>query len=295
MNLNIEQRYRVIFGGSNCFRILLVGVGGTGSALALALGGLMVHARQNGIHIDLTLVDDDRIENKNIGRQAFAPASSMHGGVHKCADLALRLNAAYGLDITAWPERYVADMGARWLGYSHTDTHLIIGCVDNYHGRREIAKTVAAYAGQVWAIDSGNAAFNGQILVGNVTSRTQVQLDKLGLCTALPSPYLQEPSLLLPEEKEQPHSCAELTLREEQSLMVNRMAATIVAQYVYNMSIRRQLTQMSTAFNLEPTVMTPTFITETAIAACFPSTAVEITDRELIATEPAITREDENE
>jgi len=287
MNLNIEQRYRVIFGDSNCFRILLVGVGGTGSALALALGSLMVHARQNGIHIDLTLVDDDRIENKNIGRQAFASASTMHsgayGGVHKCADLALRLNAAYGLDVTAWPERYVADMGARWMGYGHTDRHLIIGCVDNYHGRREIAKTVAAYAGQLWAIDSGNAAFNGQILVGNATSRGQIQLDKLGLCTALPSPYLQEPSLLLPEEKEQLHSCAELTLREEQSLMVNRMAATIVAQYVYNMSIRRQLTQMSTAFNLEPTVMTPTFITEKTIAAYFP------------AAEAATTMEDEHE
>jgi PRTRC genetic system ThiF family protein len=283
MNLNIEQRYRVIFGDSNAFRILLVGVGGTGSALALALGGLMVHARQKGIHIDLTLVDDDRIEAKNIGRQAFAPASSAHGGVHKCADLALRLNAAYGLDITAWPERYIADMGARWMGYGHTDSHLIIGCVDNYHGRREIAKTVAAYAGQLWAIDSGNAAFNGQILVGNTTSREHIQLDKLGLCTALPSPYLQEPSLLLPEEKEQPLSCAELTLREEQSLMVNRMAATIVAQYVYNMSIRRQLTQLATVFNLEPTVMTPTFITETTIAAYFPP------------AEAATTMEDEHE
>ena len=111
MNLNMEERYRVVLGDSEAFRILLVGVGGTGSALALALGGLMVHARQKGIHIDLTLVDDDRIEEKNIGRQAFAPASSAHGGVYKCADLALRLNAAYGLNITAWPERYVVGMG----------------------------------------------------------------------------------------------------------------------------------------------------------------------------------------
>ncbi len=156
------------------------------------------------------------------------------------------------------------------MRYSHSDTHLIIGCVDNYQGRREIAKTVERYPTSLWAIDSGNAAFNGQVLVGNATERVHCQTDKLGLCTALPSPYIQEPSLLLPEENEQPLSCADLTLREEQSLMVNRMAATIIAQYVYNMSICRQLTQMSTAFNLEPTVMTPAFITETTIAACFP-------------------------
>ena len=270
MNLNMEERYRVVFGDSETFRILLVGVGGTGSSLALALGGLMVHARQKGIRIELTLVDDDRIEAKNIGRQAFAPASLAHGGAYKCADLALRLNAAYGLDIVAWPERYVVGMAGRWMRYSHTDTHLIIGCVDNHHGRQEISKTVERYPTSLWAIDSGNGEFNGQVLVGNATERVHCQLDKLGLCAALPSPYIQEPSLLLPEENEEPISCADLTLREEQSLMVNRMAATIIAQYVYNMSIRRQLTQMATAFNLEPTVMTPTFITETTITACFP-------------------------
>jgi len=168
-------------------------------------------------------------------------------------------------------------MAGRWMRYSHTDTHLIIGCVDNYQGRQEIAKTVEGYSGQLWAIDSGNAAFNGQILVGNTTNREHVQLGKLGLCTALPSPYLQEPNLLLAEEENQPLSCADLTLREEQSLMVNRMAATITAQYVYNMSIRRQLTQLSTAFNLEPTVMTPTFITETTVATCFPRTEAVVT------------------
>ncbi len=292
MNLNIEERYRVVFGDSKFFRILLVGVGGTGSALALALGGLMVHARQKGIHIELTLVDDDKIEERNVGRQLFAPASAARGTVHKCADLALRLNAAYGLGIVAWPERYTAGMAGRWMRYSHTDTHLIIGCVDNYQGRQEIAKTVEGYSGQVWAIDSGNAAFNGQILVGNTTNKEHVQLDNLGLCTALPSPYIQEPNLLLLEEETQPLSCADLTLREEQSLMVNRMAATIIAQYVYNMSIRRQLTQMSTAFNLEPTVMTPTFITETTVTACFPPAAVA---EPAAAVATATTMEDDDE
>ncbi|MCZ7673787.1 MAG: hypothetical protein M5U34_45055 [Chloroflexi bacterium] len=39
-SLNIEQTYRVLLGDVNRFRIMLVGCGGTGSSLALALAGL---------------------------------------------------------------------------------------------------------------------------------------------------------------------------------------------------------------------------------------------------------------
>ncbi|MDT8306517.1 MAG: ThiF family adenylyltransferase, partial [Anaerolineae bacterium] len=70
--LNIEPTYRVPLGEANVFRIMLVGVGGTGSTLALFLAGLAYHAREKGIRVELTLVDPDRIEQANVGRQAFA-------------------------------------------------------------------------------------------------------------------------------------------------------------------------------------------------------------------------------
>ena len=95
--LTIDPTYRVLLGDVNRFRVMLVGAGGTGSSLALALAGLMYHARQKGIQVELTLVDDDRIELKNVGRQQFGAASALAGDVHKVSDLALRLNAAYGL------------------------------------------------------------------------------------------------------------------------------------------------------------------------------------------------------
>jgi hypothetical protein len=57
-------------------------------------------------------------------------------------------------------------------GYSQA--HLIIGCVDNPLGRREIAKTITAFDGRIWALDSGNERHNGQVLIGNPpTSRNQ--------------------------------------------------------------------------------------------------------------------------
>ncbi len=52
-----------------------------------------------------------------------------------------------------------------------------------------------------------------------------------------------------------------MMLADEQSLMVNRLAAAIAPQYVTDFVLLRQVTQMGTYFNLEPTVMTPRLIT----------------------------------
>lgn len=269
-SLNMERTYRVLLGEVNRFRIMLVGAGGTGSSLALALAGLAYHARQKGIRVALTLVDHDKIQAGNVGRQQFGVAGALSGDVPKVVDLALRLNAAYGLDIAAWPQKYSADMARGWFhhGAGGRDcAHLVIGCVDHHSGRREIAKTVAAYHGRVWALDSGNDRWSGQVLIGNVTDVSQIQFDHLGLCTGLPSPYLQEPDLLAPETTEQPQSCAEMTLIGEQSLMVNKMAAAIAAHYCFNFILRRQVVQMASYFNLEPTVMTAVPITRKKIEA----------------------------
>jgi len=257
-----------VVGESNVFRIMLVGVGGSGSTLALFLAGLAYHAREKGIRVELTLVDPDRISQANIGRQAFAPAEALGGDLPKATSLALRLNCAYGLDVSAWPERYEAEMGARWFHQSGRGTarhHLLIGCVDTHTGRREIAKTVEAFHGRVWALDSGNERFNGQVLIGNTTDVDRIRLDPLGLCNGLPSPYLQEPDLLEPGTEAQPLSCAGMMLADEQSLMVNRLAAAIAAQYVTGFVLQRQVTQMGTYFSLEPTVMTPRLIIATNV------------------------------
>jgi hypothetical protein len=107
-------------------------------------------------------------------------------------------------------------------------------------------------------------------LLGNTTRPTEIRFDKMGLCTALPAPYVQEPGLLEPEEtavSETPLSCAQRTQIEEQSLMVNRMAATIAAQFAAEMVTGRQVTQMAAYFNLSPTVMRPRLITETAVGS----------------------------
>ena len=79
--LTIEPTYRVLLGNVSRFRIMLVGCGGTGSSLALALAGLAYHAQQKDIQVELTLVDHDIVELKNCGRQALSLQAAMVGGV----------------------------------------------------------------------------------------------------------------------------------------------------------------------------------------------------------------------
>jgi len=268
VTLSIEPTYRVVLGGINRFRIMVVGAGGTGSTLALFLAGLAYHARQKGIQVDLTLVDHDVVELKNCGRQAVSLQAALAGGVPKVADLALRLNAAYGLDIAAWPQPYVMDMARGWFHHGaggRECAHLIIGCVDNHPARREIAKTVELFDGRLWAIDCGNEQNSGQVLIGNLADGRNIRTDRLGLCSGLPSPYLQEPDLLTPDPNAQAPSCAEMTLAETQSLMVNRMAATIAAQYTAVFVLQRQVLHLGTVFALDPPTARSRLITPTTL------------------------------
>ena len=275
--LTIQPTYRVLLGDVTHFRIMIVGVGGTGSTLAHHLASLAFHAGQKGVKVDLTLVDHDLVEMKNCGRQELSVQAAMVGNIPKVVDLALRLNAAYGLNIEAWPQKYEVGLERDWFAdgrYGHTPTHLIIGCVDNHQGRRQIAQTIGRYNGRIWCIDCGNDLNNGQILIGNLSDISQMQLDKLGLGNGLPSPYLQEPALLEPDPEPQIHACTERVLTDSQSLMVNRMTATIAATYVTNLVIHRHILQMGTYFGLEPTVMSAKLITQKNIYACKSGTPI---------------------
>lgn len=192
--------------------------------------------------------------------------AARQGNVPKVADLALRLNAAYGLDMAAWPVAYEAGLAHDWFHQENDVVHLIIGCVDNHLGRREVAQTITAFDGRLWAIDCGNEQNSGQVLIGNLPDGQKIRVDKLGLCSGLPSPYIQEPDLLEPDPEVQTQSCAEMgdgtSLAETQSLMVNRMAATLAAQYTATFVLQRQILQLGSYFNLAPPTIRSQLVTE---------------------------------
>ena len=219
--------------------ILLVGCGGTGSILAESLGRLLYKGRAR-----LLLVDPDRVEEANIGRQAFGPPDV---GAFKAEVLARTLARRYGFEVGYSVLPYEATLHAAVFRESVSSRlRLVVGCVDNAPARRAIAATLPSASGyggrgpgSVWWLDSGNGYSSGQVLLGNAARPADLRgaFDRAsGVCRALPSPALQRPDLLdsapAPESPARQPDCAERVVRGEQGPTVNAWTAVIMATYV---------------------------------------------------------------
>ncbi|MBA3532089.1 MAG: ThiF family adenylyltransferase [Ardenticatenales bacterium] len=277
MQLDLSRHLRVLLQPTQPLHICLVGVGGTGSALAQSLCRLAWHCQQKGTEVRLVFIDPDRVELKNVGRQLYCLPEC---GQLKAETMARRMGAAFGLAIRAIPEAVsAAQIRALWhlRGGSYFSAHsaragtyLLVGAVDNHHARQQLAEVTAESSGAVWYLDCGNARSNGQVLLGNVAQAEHLRhvcADEMGLLAALPAPHLQAPALLAPDASPQPAlSCAELTLREEQSLVINQMVASVAAQYVHDWLLRRELHAYGTDFSLEPPALVTHVLTENSLA-----------------------------
>ncbi len=271
--IDFTPTYRALLGEVRDMHLYLVGAGGTGSALADALARLLFHARQKGMHINLTIIDPDIISEVNLGRQRFCQAEV---GYEKSLSLSLRLNAAFGLDIRAIPAPFQPEMvlptGTHAYHFNNNTTKkLIIGAVDNPEARQSLAQTVEVGHGNVWWLDAGNAYENGNVYLGNAVERQHLSVDEaLWVCNGLPSPAIQDPALLQPNPAlPDDISCAVRTLRDEQALMVNTFIAAILAHYCSQWVLQREISVLSTAFNLSPPVMTSQQLTLTALDQAF--------------------------
>lgn len=153
--LDIEPTYRVVLPAVERLTVVLVGIGGTGSALAPALARLAYLLCSKGVTMKMLFVDHDLIEQRTVLRQNF---TEHEAGCFKVDALSFRLNAAFGLDITAVPAAFCAERFDAWTaGCDHrAGANLIISSVDNHLARREIAKTVAAQNGRWYCLDLGN-------------------------------------------------------------------------------------------------------------------------------------------
>jgi PRTRC genetic system ThiF family protein len=270
--VNIERPHQVNIGHPDRVVILLVGMGGTGSFAAHILAQLAVWAKGAGLDLRLIYIDPDRVEEKNLVRQNFCRAEV---GYSKAFTLAWRYSNAFGLHITPVAARFSLEMLYKYRPqYSPQGTlTIVVGAVDNVCARRDIAEALEKVLkdpvrsrDRIWWIDSGNERVNGQILAGNSLD-PQPLLSPLGYCTGVPLPHIQEPGLLV--ERDHPLqqaqdaalrqaqdaaaanlSCAELTLLEEQSAMINRMMATWLGTYLYRLLQSRDLDLKASYINL---------------------------------------------
>jgi PRTRC genetic system ThiF family protein len=144
-------------------RILVVGCGGNGSAIAAGLPylhqALLAYGHPEGLHV--TLLDPDVVSPTNCVRQPF---SRSEVGLYKSVVLANRLNLFWGLDWEGIPERL--DPNRKIDGVD-----IVIGCVDTRAARRGIAKCVADWSEVDYWLDLGNNADSGQFVLGEPLNR----------------------------------------------------------------------------------------------------------------------------
>jgi len=215
--------------------VVVVGCGGTGSRLVPDICRLLI-----GRKARLFLVDHDRVEPHNLGRQSFIDEEI---GDFKAVALARRVQREFrrfGLQIGHAVRPY--DPVLHGAVFQPTSAlKLVIGAVDNATARRAIAETLAdgrTWQRDVWWLDVGNARNSGQLILGNVLAPEGLKgafSPASGRCRALPAPSLRRPALLTAPPEPEPRArldCAAAIAANEQGPTINAHLATWAATYV---------------------------------------------------------------
>lgn len=190
-------------------RVLVVGCGGNGSAVAAGLPylhqALVAYGHPEGLHV--TLLDPDVISATNCVRQPFSQSEI---GLYKSVVLANRLNLFWGLDWEGIPKRL--DPKRRLDGVD-----IVVGCVDTRKGREAIAKCAEGWSEVDYWLDLGNNADSGQFVLGEPLNRRN-RRHRLRLRTVSELfPEVIQPEL---EEADMP-SCSAIEALDRQEPFVN--------------------------------------------------------------------------
>lgn len=143
------------------WHVIVVGCGGTGGYLVPNLARLV--ANSTTFNAQITLLDGDNVEQKNLKRQNFI-ATDLNK--NKARVLAERYSAALGISI-AYHASYVKSP-ALLEELSASTQHrgsIVVGCVDNHRTRQVIAEWFYSKIGRFW-IDAGNEELTGQVVCG---------------------------------------------------------------------------------------------------------------------------------
>ena len=151
-------------------RILVVGCGGTGSAILGGLPflhqGLLAWGHPAGLQV--TVIDGDTISSVNCVRQPFGRSEI---GQNKAIVLVNRINLFWGLGWQAIPQALTEQtLTPAYAGYGerHLRPDIVIGCVDTRAARAVIAKSVAGSSTTGYWLDLGNHATGGQFVLGEL-------------------------------------------------------------------------------------------------------------------------------
>jgi PRTRC genetic system ThiF family protein len=202
-------------------RVLVVGCGGTGSAVVAGLPylhqSLSARGHPGGLHV--TVLDGDTISPTNCVRQPFARSEV---GLNKAVVLVNRLNLFWGLKWDAIPA-HLKPGNHISRGYSGDDlrAHIVLGCVDTRGARATIHDAVSNWSTVSYWLDLGNSADSGQFILGEPLNERN-RRSRLRLRSAAELyPEICDQAL----DNEREPSCSAVEALERQELYVNSTLA----------------------------------------------------------------------
>jgi PRTRC genetic system ThiF family protein len=160
--MGIEHALSEKFLKRRAIRVLIVGAGGTGSAILMGLPylhqAMLVWGHPCGLAV--TVMDPDTVTATNCVRQPFATSDI---GQNKATVLVNRVNLFWGLSWSAAPSAFSE---RSVIGYDNTPD-FVIGCVDTRAARKTIHEALTSPCqGTVYWLDIGNNAASGQYVLG---------------------------------------------------------------------------------------------------------------------------------
>ena len=209
--------------GRRPVRILVVGAGGTGSAIVMGLPYLhqAMRAWGHGYGLEVTLMDGDTVSETNCVRQPFSWSDV---GQNKATVLINRINLFWGTKWNAHP----ACFDEATLRSNHDrNPDLLIGCVDTRAARGVIDRSLSKKSSYVtYWLDLGNNASSGQFVLGQpLNARNRRRAERLRTVSEL-YPEISDASVA---EDPLP-SCSAVEALERQEPFINQtLAASALA------------------------------------------------------------------
>jgi PRTRC genetic system ThiF family protein len=236
--------------GQKPVRILVVGAGGTGSAIVMGLPyldqAMRVWGRSSGLEV--VMMDADTVSETNCVRQPFSVSDI---GQNKATVLINRINLFWGTRWRAEPT-YFDEQAFDRINDSSQD--LLIGCVDTRAARNMIAQALTkARSRTAYWLDLGNNAASGQFVLGQpLNARNRRKAARLRTVSEL------YPEIINAEAGEDPlPSCSAVEALDRQEPFINQTLASAALAMLARLFRYGKLSHHGGFFNAERGTISP--------------------------------------
>lgn len=247
--MRIEHTLPTDLLGRRPVRALVVGAGGSGSAIVMGLPyldqAMKVWGHPGGLEV--AMMDADTVSETNCVRQPFSTSDI---GQNKATVLINRINLFWGLKWSAIPA--FLDEHTRWRS-DDRGPDLLIGCVDTRAARRAIERTLTKSLNRTaYWLDLGNNAASGQYILGQpLNARNRKKTVRLRTVSEL------YPEIVDAEAGEDPlPSCSAVEALDRQEPFINQTLAASALAMLARLFRYGKLSHHGAFFNAETGRMT---------------------------------------